>query len=343
MPPTEHPEQPKHPEQPERRKQHERTVHFKRKSGPHSLSEALLDRLSRGVSRLSDEASQKISGFILGQRTPEGLFVNKAGVPDLYYHPFALSCAIALNAYPELAPIKRYLSQQKLHELDLVHLASLSRARQALRLLEWKKRLPALRIDKLPFAGQFSRVTTQKERLAFKLLYQRNQPVDFPNLHSASPYSLFIALGLAETTGFRPFDGTKLQELLTPFRVADGGWSNLPQARSASANATAAALCVTRLLGTQPHPQDIEALRALQDHSGGFRASTGSPLPDLLSTATALFALDLCGEAPLFPAKSFIQDHWCNDGGFCGTILEEETDSEYTFYGLLALGSCPTL
>lgn len=305
---------------------------------PRSISEALLNRLSNGVSALSNQSVPLITQFILGQRNAEGLFANKASAPDLYYLPFALSCCIALNASPELAPIKRFLSQQRINELDLVHLASLSRSWQAVRWLEWKKRLSLSTPDRFPIPGRWIPIHTKRERLAFQLLWERNRPADFPNRHLASPYSLFIALGLSEATGFRPFGGNEAEALLMPFHIGGGGWSNLPDGRSASANATAAALCVTVLLWGQPLAEDIAALRLLQDHTGGFRATAGSPLPDLLSTATALFALYLCGVEPLYPAKPFISDHWCMDGGFCSTILDEETDSEYTFYGLLALG-----
>lgn len=302
------------------------------------LSELLLDRLSKGASLLSDEAASLVTRFILGQRDPEGVFVNKASAPDLYYLPFALSCCIALNATPEFTPIKHFLSGQRVNELDLVHLASLSRSWQAVRWLEWKKRLSLTTPDRFPIPHRWISIHTKRERLAFQWLWERNRPVDFPNHQLSSPYSLFIALGLSEATGFRPFSGSEAEALLMPFHVPGGGWSNLPDGSSASANATAAALCVTVLLWGQPLAEDIAALRLLQDHTGGFRATAGSPLPDLLSTATALFALYLCGVEPLYPAKPFISDHWCMDGGFCSTILDEETDSEYTFYGLLALG-----
>ena len=67
-----------------------------------------------------------------------------------------------------------------------------------------------------------------------------------------------------------------------------------------------------------------------------------APLPDLLSTATALHAL-ACLEIPL-PAPirerclDFIDTLWSADGGFHGHWADDHLDAEYTFYGLLALG-----
>ena len=93
----------------------------------------------------------------------------------------------------------------------------------------------------------------------------------------------------------------------------------------------------------------ISWLKQRQDETGGFRASEVSPVPDLLSTAVALFTLRLIGKATGRRAKlgnehpqsalSFIEAHWLDMGSFAPTILDEYSDVEYLFYGLLALGS----
>ena len=75
---------------------------------------------------------------------------------------------------------------------------------------------------------------------------------------------------------------------------------------------------------------------------GGFLAVPGAPLPDLLSTATALHAL-ACLERRL-PSEvherclDFIDTLWSADGGFHGHWADDYLDPEYTYYGLLALG-----
>ena len=75
---------------------------------------------------------------------------------------------------------------------------------------------------------------------------------------------------------------------------------------------------------------------------GGWLAVPGAPIPDLLSTATALHAL-ACMERPLteFQREScldFIDTLWSAEGGFHGHWADDARDAEYTFYGLLALG-----
>ena len=79
-------------------------------------------------------------------------------------------------------------------------------------------------------------------------------------------------------------------------------------------------------------------LQARQDETGGFHATDEAPIPDLLSTAVALFTLHLVG-AEAHDATNFIHAHWLDNGGFAPTILDDYSDVEYVFYGLLALGS----
>ena len=74
---------------------------------------------------------------------------------------------------------------------------------------------------------------------------------------------------------------------------------------------------------------------------GGFFAVPMAPLPDLLSTATALHALSgLHADLGKIrePCLDFIDTLWTSKGGFHGTWTDDVLDVEYTFYGLLALG-----
>ncbi len=98
----------------------------------------------------------------------------------------------------------------------------------------------------------------------------------------------------------------------------------------------------------------ISWLKERQDETGGFRASEVAPVPDILSTAVALFTLRLIGEwlrvgasagmgdhrSGMRPrsASRFIEAHWLDMGSFAPTLLDKYSDVEYLFYGLLALG-----
>src|SRR5690348_15058675 len=77
------------------------------------------------------------------------------------------------------------------------------------------------------------------------------------------------------------------------------------------------------------------------DEQGGFRPAPAAPVPDLLSTATALHALaslkvDLGERKEL--CLDFVDTLWTNRGGFYGHWDDSHADCEYTYYALLALG-----
>ena len=87
------------------------------------------------------------------------------------------------------------------------------------------------------------------------------------------------------------------------------------------------------------NPKQTDFLYKQQHASGGFSAAQNAPVPDLLSTATVLFTLYNYGIKPAVDPLDFIDAHWHESGGFTATLLDDHCDVEYTFYGLLALGT----
>ena len=74
---------------------------------------------------------------------------------------------------------------------------------------------------------------------------------------------------------------------------------------------------------------------------GGFAATEQLGKADLLSTATALFALwSLRADLDLIrrPCLDYVESLWRDSGGFAGHIADEIEDVEYTFYALLSIG-----
>jgi hypothetical protein len=129
---------------------------------------------------------------------------------------------------------------------------------------------------------------------------------------------------------------------LTRLETDDHAWSNAPGQTTGSLNATAGAVTLITHLGF-PVNQAVGGWLLEQAHpGGGFRAVPGAPIPDLLSTATALHAL-ACMDRRL-PGEvherclDFIDTLWSAEGGFHGHWADDHLDAEYTFYGLLALG-----
>ena len=76
--------------------------------------------------------------------------------------------------------------------------------------------------------------------------------------------------------------------------------------------------------------------------SGGFAPSDRIAVPDLLSTATAVFALVSRGvnmDDFQKPCIKYTESLWRESGGFSGHAADEFEDVEYTFYALLTIGS----
>ncbi len=84
---------------------------------------------------------------------------------------------------------------------------------------------------------------------------------------------------------------------------------------------------------------DLGRLYRMQDDSGGWRQNEGISIPDMLSTSVALFALAQYGKQPCYVSSYFVDAHWQEDGSFAPNLYDRQSDVEYVFYGLLALGA----
>lgn len=110
------------------------------------------------------------------------------------------------------------------------------------------------------------------------------------------------------------------------------------QLSTLTTNAVCCILAMQHQMGEQLNAAYVKWLQQRQDNTGGFYASEAAPIPDMLSTAVALFTFRLIG-AEFRDATQFIQAHWLDNGGFAPTVLDDYSDVEYVFYGLLALGA----
>lgn len=286
-----------------------------------TISAKLMRTLQKGKARLGTEALRQVIRFVESQRTASDAFVNKNGEADVYYTSFGwiLSYVLGIRSNPESRAA--YLNKLSVGEMDLVHYAAYMRCLLIHRL--WEK-------GTFRFLLNTWRSVPVKELSAFHGL---------PHNDSRSPYTQFIWLSLLEDTQHAVKDKESLLDALALYRVADGGYSNNKDRSVATTNATVAALSVIgQLEGVQVHA-DLCYLHDSQDESGGFKAGAGAPVPDLLSTATSLFLLTCYGQTPKYAPLDFIEAHWQDSGGFSATLWESDSDVEYTFYGLLALGT----
>ncbi|MCD7975826.1 MAG: hypothetical protein LUG51_01225 [Tannerellaceae bacterium] len=287
-----------------------------------TISIQLFRVLQQGVVQLGGDALSQVKEYVISSQTPDGTFKGKNGQEDLYYSLFGWMLCYVLHVPVDTRKMEKYLHTIESEKLDLIHYAAWIRCRMLLTL--FKK---------------------GKMALFLRLLYKTNvRTLDsfrmIPHDDPASPYTRFIYLSLLEDAGQRIEEKMEILQSLASYKVAGGGYANRKGSLTATVNATAAALSVKGQLEEYQQQEDIHYLRDIQDSTGGYKATHLTPVPDLLSTATALFTLHSYEVKPAVPPFDFIEAHWLDNGGFAATLLDETSDVEYTFYGLLALGSC---
>ncbi len=283
-------------------------------------------QVARLAPRLLEESAGLVREFFLKQFAGGGA-PDRAGKPDLYYTIFALAGAEAMGAplppadprYPALREWIESFGQGE--ALDFIHLGALIRCRAAL----------GLRGKSAPLLARL-----EAHRTADGGYHET------PGAKYGHAYGCFVALGAYQDAGVDLPEPLRMVQCLKFLETPDGAWGNVRGMREGTVPATAAAVTLLHQLGMPVNQAAGDWLFARQHESGGWLAVPGAPLPDLLSTATALHALS-CVDRPLSdPARDlcldFLDTLWNADGGFHGHWADDDLDAEYTFYALLALG-----
>lgn len=277
-------------------------------------------QVARQAPRLLSEGTELVRSFAVGQFSPLGGFVDRAGDLDLYYSVFGLGCLLALDVPAPVAAMRPWLERFGDGDgLDLIHLCALARCWRALEL-----RAPAALLDRV--------AAYRAARGGYSV--QRGAAL-------GSPYGNFMALGAFQDLDAEPPRAEELIEGCLACATRDGGFANDPGLPIGNVPAFAATESVLRNLGAPLLPERAAWLKARAYPEGGFFAVPEAPMPDLLSTATALHALSgMDQDISLYrePCLDYLDSLWVNTGGFYGNWGDPLLDTEYTFYGLLALG-----
>jgi Prenyltransferase and squalene oxidase repeat len=284
------------------------------------------------VARLSPkqlgDARDLVQHFLLEQRHPDGGFQDRSGDPDLYYTVFGLEGLVALRAEPPTDSIAAYLRRFGAGDaLDFVHLACLARV--------WAT-VSGSRPDGL--------ADELRDRVAARLETFRSADGGYaqtPDEERGTIYAAFLALGAYQDLQREMPEAERLLPTIAALRAPDGGYANFAGMDVGLTSTTAAAVAIYRAFGRPIEGDPASWLLARYHAQGGFVAAPEVPMPDLLSTATALHALAIL-QVPLAPIQDscldFIDTLWTNRGGFYGSWADDCVDCEYTYYGLLALG-----
>ncbi len=285
----------------------------------------LLQVARLGAKLLGDSAGL-VRGFYDRQWTDAGGGRDRSDRPDLYYTVFTLNGCEALECAVPDAPLETWLRTFDEGEgLDLVHLTSLARCWASV----GRKRMPA---------GLAKALLARLE--AFRKP-DGGYDTSATKAHGTA-YGSFLALGAYQDLGKFPPRPLSIVQSLKRLETPDHAWNNAPGLPVGSTNPTAGAVTLLRHLHLPLNPAIGDWLLARLHPQGGFTAVPGAPMPDLLSTATALHALASL-ERRLTAAQrerclDFVDSLWSAEGGFHGHWADDHLDAEYTFYGLLALG-----
>lgn len=273
------------------------------------------------------EAGELIETFVRSSQNEDGGFSDRDGKSDLYYTSFAIDALTALQVELPNEQIATFLERFGDGEgLDFVHLCCLVRCWSAMK----SKKVDSAILDQI--LSRIEKFRTDEGG------YEQS-----PNAAHGSCYGCLLAYGAYADHQKLPPNHEGLAECLDDLRTTEGAWANDTNIPIGSGPATAAAITLCRNLR---HPIESEKtthalMQCFDLESGGFKAIPNAPMPDMLSTAVILHALDGL-QAPLEkikePCLDFVDTLWTNEGGFHGTWADDTLDVEYTYYGLLALG-----
>ncbi|MDQ3813605.1 MAG: hypothetical protein M3347_06605, partial [Armatimonadota bacterium] len=263
--------------------------------------------------------------FLRGQINSDGGFRDRTGKSDLYYTVFGIEGLIALRAdFPATSTATYLHTFGDGADLDFVHLTCLARCWAAL--------------------PHDLRANVPRERILQRIEGYRSADGGYSATGGAEQgtvYACFLALGAYQDLSEELPASTGLLNCLSALQTEDSGYANQADMPLGLTPSTAAAVTLLRNLGQRPDPALGDWLLARCHAEGGFFATPLAPIPDLLSTATALHALagmQMDFDSIKEPCLDFIDSLWTNSGAFYGHWADDALDVEYTYYALLALG-----
>jgi hypothetical protein len=258
--------------------------------------------LTRSLKLLDQDAIDSLKAFVKGKQTKSGGFADKAGNADLYYTLFGYYLVDALGLYDIRLPIEKYLENEVTNnKLEGVHL-----------------HCAAILADRIGANKSIRKALTEKVRENLKNQFEKQ-----------AVYNTFLSL----LTCYYVKDFKSLYRLRKQSESLTG--------RKSFTSPVVAAFLVLQSSFRKPVKDLREKLLTFYNGKGGFKATVAAPVPDLLSTAVALYALNFTGYdlSIIKPDSLDFVDSMFTEGGFMGNVLDTDPDVEYTFYGLLALGS----
>jgi geranylgeranyl transferase type-2 subunit beta len=301
-------------------------------------------RLAGGVGEVPKAVRDRGADFVRKSQRTDGGFAGREGGSDVYYTSFAIRTLALLGELegPVAQKVARFLSSQLESELPLTDRLSLAFAASS---LEAASGIDALAERRDAWVEQFA-----EELKSFRRDdggYART-----PDGHASSTYHALLIAACLQLLGQPVPRPERLAAFALSQQRDDGGFVEVRAMRTSGTNPTAAAIALLRIseeasgaayFDQADRDAAAQFLAARQTAEGGLAANTRIPFADLLSTFTGLVALsDLAGGNAIGPidadsARHFVTSLADAGGGFRAADWDDQTDVEYTFYGLGAL------
>ncbi len=288
----------------------------------------MIQTVRSGANLLSDRRDLVV-GFFHSQINQDGGFRDRVGKSDLYYSVFGFEALLAMTGQDDL-PVEAFegylCTFDNVESMDFIELVCLARC--------WAN-LPHEKLEPAVHKNICARLEGYRSGDGGYSAKSRAE--------HGTAYGCFLALGAYQDLNIEPPDRAGLTGCIRSLQTTDGAFANDHGLTTGATPATAAAITALYHLGEPIDKASGQWLLSQVHSTGGLLAVPEAPLPDLLSTATALHALSLmgmpvCGTGIKQPSLRFVESLWSGKGGFHGNWLDEVLDCEYTYYGLLAMG-----
>ena len=290
----------------------------------------LTERILPGMLREKPEQREKFRNYYLAALDQNGGFRGRKGSGDLYYSAFAIRGLFLLGMLDDEKMFDRTTSfldeQQHRNNLSPVEILSWTFCTTLMRAVRGTALSPT----------EIATLINRWER------FRRTDGCFSASDKSAtsSTYTTFLAAIFYELLGESERNRSIPVAPILERQRSDGGFVELPPLRYSGTNPTAAAVGLLTLLEV-PLPEKqktVDFLCRCQQPSGGFQAHARIQVPDLLSSFSALTALhdlkvaDSVNQSSL---RSFVTSLRSPDDGYFGMPLDQQSDVEYTYYGMV--------
>lgn len=262
-----------------------------------------ISSIEKGFLLLDETSRAVVVGFVKSQQHKNGAFTDRAGNPDFYYSLFGVWLSKALKMKTEQENLKEFISGVQPNEKKVTDKFSILLIRLSLNENDFGK--PTIfNLLKWIFGGGKNLNAAYRFflfLLSFDALYGQNRLIYFV-------VKIFLSF-------YRP-----PKDLPCSFF---------------------AALLLAKFLTGKKVTKETDVLLDYFEKGKGFKVFCEQENADLLSTAVALFALKKVGADLRLVAPdclTLVEQNY-NNGAFLSGDGDSSRDLEYTFYGLLTLGT----